>query len=196
MNLQYEVKNFLDSNGRLTIFPAKKKKQKIALFYLASKFNSNQTYTEKEVNALLDEWHTYNDACTLRRELYNNHFIGRIKDGTAYYKESPQPVLGDFDIDDSFDPSDVFNGFKYLLSQYRIIRLTRKNRDELYDLHSSNPYYFSTTQDHPITPEESIADLEAVPENFPTKQKFYFGIYQGDQMVAIMDYLVGYDYEL
>lgn len=195
MNLHYEVKNYLDKQGRLTIFPAKKKYQKIVLFYLASKFNTNQTYTEKEVNALLDEWHTYEDACTLRRELYNNRFIGRTIDGTSYYKEYPEPVPADFDIDTSFEPFDVFNSFKYLLPKYRLIRLTRKHKNALYELEASNSYYFSISQDHPVTPEESIADLEAVPENFPIKQKFYFGLYQEDQMIAVMEYLVGYDYE-
>ena len=195
MNLNYAVKNYLDKQGRLTTFPAKKKNQKIALFYLASKINTHQTYTEKEVNSLLDEWHTYNDTCTLRRELYNNRFIGRTKDGTSYYKENSQPIPKDFDIDDSFYPVDVFNSFKYLLSEYRLIRLTKKHKDELYELESSNPYYFSISQDHPVTPEECIADLEAIPENFPINQKFHFGLYQGKQMIAVMDYLVGYDYE-
>lgn len=195
MNLHYEVKNYLDTQGRLTIFPAKKKNQKIALFYLASKINTNHTYTEKELNSLLDEWHTYNDNCTLRRELYNNRFIGRTKDGITYYKENPQPLPKDFDISDSFEPFDVFNGFKYLLPEYRLIRLTRKHKDELYELESSNPYYYSISQDHPVTPEECISDLDAIPENFPNKQKFYFGIYQGKQMIAVMEFLVGYDYE-
>lgn len=195
MNLHYEVKNYLDNQGRLTIFPAKKKKQKIALFYLASKINANQIYTEKDVNSLLDEWHTYNDPCTLRRELYNNRFIGRTEDGTSYYKENPQPIPTDFDIDDSFSPPDVFNSFKYLLPEYRLIRLTKKHKDELYELEASNPYYFSISQDHPVTPEECIADLDAIPENFALKQKFYFGIYKESQMIAVMEYLIGYDYE-
>ena len=195
MNLHYEVKNYLDAQGRLTLFPAKKKNQKIALFYLASKINPGQTYTEKELNSLLADWHTYNDNCTLRRELYNNRFINRTIDGKTYYKENPQPILKDFDIDDSFEPSDVFNSFKYLLPEYRLIRLTRKHKDALYELESTNPYYFSIYQDHPVTPDESIADLEAIPENFPTKQKYYFGLYQGNQMIAVMDFLVGYNYE-
>lgn len=195
MNLHYEVKNYLDMQGRLIIFPAKKKNQKIVLFYLASKINNNQTYTEKELNTLLGKWHTYNDSCTLRRELYNYRFLGRTKDGAIYYKENPQPTPKDFDIDDSFEPIDVYNSFKSLLSDYRLIRLTRKHKVALYELEASNPYYYSISQDHPVTPEESIADLETIPEGFPIKQKFYFGIYQENQMIAVMDYLVGYDYE-
>ncbi|WP_310601926.1 GNAT family N-acetyltransferase [Anaerosporobacter sp.] len=195
MNLQYEIKNFLDADGHLTMFPAKKKNQIITLFYLASKIPAVQTYTEKEINTLLEKWHTYNDSCTLRRELYNYHFIGRTSDGTAYYKESSQPLPSDFGIDTSFEPIDIFNGLKYHLPDYQLIRLTKKHKEEIFDLYSSNPYYFSLTQEHPITSEESIADLEAIPENFPMKQKFYFGIYQNRQMIAVMEYLVGYDYE-
>ncbi|WP_167957789.1 GNAT family N-acetyltransferase [Anaerosporobacter faecicola] len=195
MNLQYEIKNFLDAQGRLTQFPAKKKTQKMALLYLASKISNNKVYTEKEMNELIDQWHTYSDACTLRRELYNNCFLSRSKDGSHYTKEEKQPSPKDLGLDDSFDPFDVFNGFKLLLPEYRLIRLTNRQKEDIHALHTSNPYYFSQIQDHPITMEESLSDLTAVPNGFPIKQKFYFGIYEGTNLIALMDYLVGYDYE-
>ena len=60
-----EIKSFLDDNGRLISYPAKRKRQIYALFYLASKFETGKRYTEKEVNEILNKWHTFNDWATV-----------------------------------------------------------------------------------------------------------------------------------
>lgn len=195
MNIQYEVKNYLNDQGQLTVFPAKKSKQKIALFYLASKLDADKNYSEKEINSIIDQWHTYNDSCTLRRELYNNRFINRANDGSTYYKEAIQPTPSDFGIDDSFSPNDILNGFKLELKEYRCIRLTKKHRDDIYNLEKSNTYYYDILLNHSVTPEESLSDIDSIPEGFPRSQKFFFGIYQENQLIAVIDYLVGYNLE-
>ncbi len=82
---------FLDQEGRLTAFPSKRLKRLLALSYLAGKFQPGRPYTEKEVNALLCQWHTFRDPATLRRELYDNRFLDRARDGSAYWLEGPQP---------------------------------------------------------------------------------------------------------
>ena len=86
------LKNFLNEDGRLKAFPAKRKMKVEALFYLAEKFEAGREYTEKEVNALLNQWHTFGDPATLRRELYDYRFLGRNPDGSRYWLEEPQPV--------------------------------------------------------------------------------------------------------
>ena len=48
-----ELKNFLNADGMLVQFPAKRKMKLEALAYLAEKFESGRKYTEKEVNELL-----------------------------------------------------------------------------------------------------------------------------------------------
>lgn len=85
------VKAFLDQENRVSLFPTKKRKQLHVLGYLASKFQPGIRYTEREVNALLEQWHTFHDPCSLRRELYNHHFLNRLPDGSAYWLEDPQP---------------------------------------------------------------------------------------------------------
>lgn len=82
-----ELKNFLDENGRLIQFPAKRKMKLVALAYLAEKFVPERKYTEKEVNELLLSWHTFGDPATLRRELYNARFLGRDAGGAVYWIE-------------------------------------------------------------------------------------------------------------
>ena len=87
---------FLDSQGQLKVFPAKRKKKLSALAYLAGKFEQGKIYTEREVNELLNQWHLFGDPATLRRELYNNRFLDREADGSRYWLEDPQP---DFSAD-------------------------------------------------------------------------------------------------
>ncbi len=93
MDLTVQLKNFLDSQSRLTAFPAKQKMKLAALFYLAGKFEPGKSYTEKEINELLCLWHTFNDPATLRRELYQNKFLNRAQDGSSYCLEDPQPIF-------------------------------------------------------------------------------------------------------
>ena len=86
------LKNFLDGENRLKAFPSKRKLQLCAVRYLAEKFEPGRIYTEGEVNGILNRWHTFRDPETLRRELYQNHFLDRKRDGSAYWVESASPV--------------------------------------------------------------------------------------------------------
>ncbi len=88
-----DIKNFLDSQNRLTLFPAKKKKKIYALIYLASKLNPDTMYSETRLNETLNQWHSFNDPATLRRELYNFKFINRDPSGSSYWLEKQQPTL-------------------------------------------------------------------------------------------------------
>ena len=88
-----DLKNFLDSENRLISFPSKRKMKLQALCYLAGKFEKEKKYTEKEVNELLNQWHTFGDPATLRRELYNLRFLDREPSGKAYWLEPVQPTI-------------------------------------------------------------------------------------------------------
>lgn len=43
------LKSFLDSEGRLTAYPSKRKMKLYALIYIAQKIDRNRIYTEKEL---------------------------------------------------------------------------------------------------------------------------------------------------
>ena len=79
-----QLRNFLDEEGRLTAFPAKRKMKHLALAYLAGKFQPGARYTEKEINQLLD-------PATLRRELYHARLLDRKKDGSLYWLAEERP---------------------------------------------------------------------------------------------------------
>ena len=92
------IRNFLDDWGRLIQFPAKRKKKIPALRCLAEKFESGRVYTEAQVNDLLEQWHTFHDPATLRRELYDSHFLDRSRDGKVYRLAEKQPTAADLGI--------------------------------------------------------------------------------------------------
>lgn len=92
MDFEQLLKNFLDDEKRLKAFPAKRKMKVYALFYLAGKFEEGKRYSEPEVSDLLDQWHTFHDPATLRRELYNGRFLNREPNGSVYWLEEEQPA--------------------------------------------------------------------------------------------------------
>jgi Uncharacterized protein conserved in bacteria len=88
-----KLNNFLNAEGKLTSFPSKRKMKIQALLYLSTKFELHKIYSEKEVNGILTQWHTFGDPATLRRELYNNMFMGRTLSGSEYWLEEKQPSI-------------------------------------------------------------------------------------------------------
>lgn len=93
MELEHILRNFLDGNRKLTAFPAKRKMKIYALLYLSNKFESGREYTERDINDILQDWHTFADPATLRRELYDYRFLDRSPDGRNYRRGKNQPTL-------------------------------------------------------------------------------------------------------
>ena len=91
-----DIRPFLQEDGRLTALPVKRRKQLTALYYLSTKFESDRTYTEGEVNDLLDHWTTFHDPATLRRELFNKRLLHRTADGASYWRAEDIPPLAAF----------------------------------------------------------------------------------------------------
>ena len=92
MELTHILRNFLDADGKLTAFPAKRKMKVYCLFYLAQKFEAKTEYTEQEINNVLLDWHSFANPATLRRELYDYGFLDRSRDGKVYRLAETQPT--------------------------------------------------------------------------------------------------------
>ena len=88
-----ELKPFLNDSGQLVALPAKHKKRLIAYYYLATKIEVGQQYSESDINDILNQWAMFNDPATLRRELYDRYLLNRTNDGKCYWKEENQPSL-------------------------------------------------------------------------------------------------------
>ena len=92
MELTHILRNFLDADGKLTAFPAKRKMKLYALLYLSQKIPTDTDFTEREINDILLDWHTFADPATLRRELYDYRFLDRSRDGKVYRLGEHQPT--------------------------------------------------------------------------------------------------------
>lgn len=81
-----DISRFLDERGKITQLSQKRNFRVATLCYLSEKFEDNQNYTEKEVNSICDEWHTFGDFFILRRELIDNGLLCRESNGSRYWK--------------------------------------------------------------------------------------------------------------
>ena len=79
------ISAFLDETGKIKQLPAPNKTKIPVLSYLAEKFETNRTYKEKEVNEIINEWHTFRDYFILRRLLVDYKFLERTPNGEKYW---------------------------------------------------------------------------------------------------------------
>ena len=98
MELTHILQNFLDANGKLMAFPAKRKMKLYALLYLSQKIPADTDFSEREINDILLDWHTFADPATLRRELYDYRFLDRSRDGKVYHLAETQPTLEELGV--------------------------------------------------------------------------------------------------
>ena len=82
------VERFLNEDGLVKQWPKKMRDKAVVLSYLATKFEFNRSYHEREVNDLLKQWHTFGDWPLLRRELFEQGFLDRNLSGTDYRRVS------------------------------------------------------------------------------------------------------------
>ncbi|WP_304509501.1 DUF2087 domain-containing protein [Anaerotignum sp.] len=85
MEKKIDIRRFLDDSGKIIQLSQKKIFRVATLSYLAEKFEADRNYTEKEVNAICEEWHTFNDFFILRRELIDNELLCREPNGSRYW---------------------------------------------------------------------------------------------------------------
>lgn len=87
-----ELKNFLDAEGRLRQWPTKQKLQLLAIPALAEAIPAGQRFTEREINELLNRWHTFGDPALLRRLLCDMGYLARERDGSVYWRVEQRAV--------------------------------------------------------------------------------------------------------
>ncbi|GIP34492.1 DUF2087 domain-containing protein [Paenibacillus sp. J2TS4] len=75
-----------EAGGRLTTFHLKEKQKLVVLREIAKRFTNERIYSEREVNAILQE--VYDDHVTLRRYLIEYGFLDRKPDGSEYWLDN------------------------------------------------------------------------------------------------------------
>lgn len=87
MNYQKKMAGYYDEEGRLTQYPSKKPMRELALNKIAAGFEKNRIYTEKEVNEIIRQHIAFSDVELIRREMFQMKLLGRLRDGSQYWKE-------------------------------------------------------------------------------------------------------------
>ena len=87
MEIHPSLRGYLDEEGKFDRMPGKRQKKKVELMlqYLAAQFVDGRQYSEKEVNEILNQYHSFNDPAILRRLMFGSKLINRTLDGTAYW---------------------------------------------------------------------------------------------------------------
>jgi len=88
-----DLDRYLDGSGRLTVYPSRSSRKRLVLAFLAAQFERGREYSEREVNAILRQHHTFDDPALLRRELFDRGYLDRTPDGARYWviSSGPQP---------------------------------------------------------------------------------------------------------
>jgi len=86
MDINPELRGFIDAEGKIKSWPGKQSKQFLLLEILAEKFELGRSYTAQEINEVLNGCHTFGDPALLRRELINQKHLQRSPDGKSYWK--------------------------------------------------------------------------------------------------------------
>ena len=83
--LRMQLKNFMDKDFKITSYPAKYSLKEKVIDYIFYLMPCEGQYTEKEINALINELHTFGDPALLRRELVEHGYLKRTPDGSKYF---------------------------------------------------------------------------------------------------------------
>ncbi|MGB0930281.1 MAG: DUF2087 domain-containing protein [Chitinophagales bacterium] len=79
------ILGFVNKELQIRQWPTKHSKKRLVLQYLATKFEANKTYSEMEVNVLLNQYHTFGDPALLRRMMFSAKLLNRTQDCRAYW---------------------------------------------------------------------------------------------------------------
>ncbi len=80
------LESYFDIDGKIALWPARKRAAVRATLrqLLVEKFEIGKPYSELEVNAILNDWHTFGDPAFLRRDLVDHGLMKRSRDCRKY----------------------------------------------------------------------------------------------------------------
>ena len=80
------MNKLINKSEGIVRWPKKPKDKQFTIEWLSPKFKFEKQYSEKEVNQIINENHSFNDIALLRRELVSKSFLGRKIDGSVYWR--------------------------------------------------------------------------------------------------------------
>ncbi len=84
--MQNSIHRFLNEDGRVFVWPKKHADKQLVLDYVVEKFETGKPYTEKEVNEIIKQWHTFQDWPLLRRGMIDTGLMTRDREGHEYLR--------------------------------------------------------------------------------------------------------------
>lgn len=85
----------------------------------------------------------------------------------------------------------LLDAYRKQLNAYSLIKVTADNIKDAYLLIKGNTEFLSL-QNEETTLEDCLADIESVPPTKKLEDKYYYGIYKNDKLLALVDYIEGY----
>jgi len=87
--MEKELEDYIDQEGKVKIWPSRQKHKLLILDYLSSKFDLGKYYSEKEINEILNQYHSFEDHAILRMELFNSGYLSMTNDCSKYWRIGP-----------------------------------------------------------------------------------------------------------
>ena len=84
---EIDTTSFINSDGIVFRWVKKEAEKEAVMQYLQTKFEVGKHYSEREVNDILKQWHSFNDHALLRRELFDRRYLERTADCREYWRE-------------------------------------------------------------------------------------------------------------
>lgn len=86
----------------------------------------------------------------------------------------------------------ILDDLKIELFEYKFVPIDESNLKDMFELMQSNLYFYKQAQEHIITFEEFSEKLTALPPDIPSEQRFLIGVYSGNELISIFDYIEGF----
>lgn len=77
---------------------------------------------------------------------------------------------------------------------YNVRRMDRQDVPDIYSLCSKNSLYYKYCPPF-VTTQSIVDDMKALPPKKEIVDKYYIGYYDGEKLIAVMDFIMGYPYE-
>lgn len=79
-----------------------------------------------------------------------------------------------------------------VLSEYILKPITAENIEDVFHLMRGNKYFYSKTQNHELTIEECLEDIDALPPRVEKAKKTFVALYDKDKCLAVIDFIEGF----
>jgi RimJ/RimL family protein N-acetyltransferase len=178
------LQKLLNEAGQVTRWPTKPQEKTLVIEYLAAKFSNDGDYSEKDVNELLKEWHTFSDWALLRRELFERGFLAREKNGSTYWRTelATELIKPNAQVKPRRSTAQLFR-----LENYSVRLLTPEDKKILQDLFKRCEDFHILSNGEPLQGHETEEALVDRPPKQPLHDMYKIGLFSGENLIGFFD---------